>query len=304
MNIIGKMKIWFGISALTIVIGVGSILVNKLNFGIDFTGGSLLEISLPKNINKDEIQKIITEQKIDLNSITPAGEGSYIIRTKPIEEKQKNELVKKINEKNNQGNDKIEEKRFETIGPTVSADLVKKAILSVIFASLAIVLYIAFAFRKLSDHNLSWRFGTTAVVALIHDLLVTVGLFAIFGKIFNWEVDSLFITALLTVMGFSVHDTIVVFDRIRENLRRSPGLPFATIVNNSVIQTLARSLNTSLTILIALVSLLIFGGENLRPFVFTLFVGILVGTYSSIFIASPAVVVWQNKINKRIAIAK
>ena len=297
MNIIGRMKIWFFISGVTICAGIIAIVIYKPQYGIDFTGGSLLEISVPATLTKEMTTQIARESKIEIGTITTSENNVFLIRTKPISESEKNVFIALINTKVGGQDKMIDERRFETIGPTVSADLVKKAIISVIVASLAIIAYIAFVFRKLPDYSQSWRFGIIAVIALMHDLLVTVGMFTLIGHFFGWEIDSLFITALLTVMGFSVHDTIVVFDRIRENVRRFPDHSFSTISNESVVQTLGRSINTSMTILITLATLLFIGGSTLKPFVFTLFSGILVGTYSSIFTATPLLVVWQKYVD-------
>ena len=299
MNIIGKIKIWFLISFITFAAGVLALFVYKLNIGIDFTGGSLLEISTPAAVDKSKIESIYKDESIEYTTISDAGEG-IIIRSIEINEDKKNEIITSINAKIGESG-KVKEERFETIGPTVSSDLIRKAIISVLLASFGIIFYIAFAFRKMTDRGLSWRFGISAIIALFHDLFIAAGLFALFGHIFGWEIDSLFITALLTVMGFSVHDTIVVFDRLRENLRRYAGEPFVDIANASLVQTFSRSINTSFTILITLSALLLLGGDSIKPFVFTLFIGILVGTYSSIFIATPTVVVWQKYIDTKSA---
>ncbi len=206
-------------------------------------------------------------------------------------EKNLQDALKKVGE--------YRQNRLETVGPTVSSDLKRKAIIAVILASLAIILYIAIAFRKVPKPASSWRFGICAVLALIHDLAFVAGGFAILGHFFGYEVDSLFITALLTIMGFSVHDTIVVFDRIRENLRKSPSLDFETNVNNSILQTINRSLNTSFTVLIVLLALFLLGGATLKHFMLALLLGIAIGTYSSIFNASPLLVSWQAWSSRR-----
>ncbi|NCO44091.1 protein translocase subunit SecF [Candidatus Berkelbacteria bacterium] len=299
MNIIGRMKIWFLISGITICAGIAAISIYKPQYGIDFTGGSLLELAVPATLTKEVAHEVATDSKIEVGTITTSDNNVFLIRTKPITESDKNVFLTALKSKVGESAEAIEERRFETIGPTVSADLVKKALISVILASFAIIAYIAFVFRKLPDHSQSWRFGITAVVALMHDLLVTIGIFTLVGHFLGWEIDSLFITALLTVMGFSVHDTIVVFDRIRENVRRFPDHSFSNVSNESVVQTLGRSLNTSMTILITLATLLFLGGSTLQPFVFTLITGILVGTYSSIFTATPLLVVWQNNVDKK-----
>ncbi len=190
------------------------------------------------------------------------------------------------------------QEQFESIGPTIGAETTINAIWAVVVASLFIVLYITWSFRKIPKPASSFRFGVCAVIALVHDVLVVIGIFAILGHFFGVEIDSLFVTALLTVIGFSVHDTIVVFDRIRENLKRVSGLSFDQVVNESILQTLDRSLNTSLTVVLVLFALLLFGGESIRWFVVALLVGVISGTYSSIFNASPLLVLWQELSEK------
>lgn len=297
-DIIGKKWIYFLISGLIIIPGLVSLLLWGIRPAIDFTGGTLLEFRIQNSelkVNKDDISKIIQEQKIEAASIQDSGKDTYLLRTKPIDREQnqklQSELVKKYRN--------VEEVRFETVGPTVGRETTQNAIKGVLIASLVIILYIAYSFRQIPKPYSSIKFGVCAVAALIHDVFLVVGVFSIFGHFFKVEVDSLFITALLTVMGFSVHDTIVVFDRIRENLRKMPGVDFSIVVNDSLVQTLARSLSTSLTVLLTLFSLLLFGGESIRWFVIALLVGITSGTYSSIFNAAPLLVVWEEWIVKR-----
>jgi len=189
---------------------------------------------------------------------------------------------------------------FETIGPVIGSEITANAVKAVIVAAILIVLYISWSFRKVPKPASSFRFGICAIIALLHDALVLIGLFSLLGHFFHVEVDSLFVTAVLTVIGFSVHDTIVVFDRIRENLLKSgSGVAFEQIVNDSIVQTLSRSLNTSLTAILVLLSLLLFGGESIRWFVVALLIGIISGTYSSIFNAAPLLVVWQDWERRR-----
>jgi preprotein translocase subunit SecF len=192
---------------------------------------------------------------------------------------------------------------FDSIGPTVSSTIAENAIASLIVVSLAIVFYVAFAFRNAPPPVSPWSFGFMAIAALLHDALFVLGVFSILGHFAKVEVDSLFVTAVLTVIGFSVHDTIVVFDRIRENLRRDKG-DFETIVNNSILETIARSINTSLTVLLTLLALFLFGGQSIRTFVLALLIGIASGTYSSIFNASPLLVTWHNFRLKRMEKAR
>jgi preprotein translocase subunit SecF len=213
-----------------------------------------------------------------------------IIRTQPQEKAEHDALLALLSEKYGQ----ITEDQFTSIGPAIGQELAQKALWQLLLVTAGIILYIAYAFRKVTRPVSSWRFGWAAIVALVQDLVIVVGVFALLGRFYNVEIDSLFVTALLTVLGFSVHDTIVVFDRIRENLRVRAGEPLSDIINASINQTVIRSINTSLTVIFVLTALLLFGGESIRYFVLALLVGILAGTYSSIFIASPLLLAWQG----------
>lgn len=295
MNIIQRRKIWYLISLILIVPGIVALILWKLPLGIDFKGGTLLDIQYAKTTSKEQVQNALNEAGIKNTFVQESG-ADFIIRTGNLDQTGQRNLedtLKKVGE--------YKQNRLETVGPTVSNDLKKKAIIAVVIASLAIIVYIAIAFRKVPRPASSWRFGVCAVIALIHDLAFVVGVFAILGHFLGYEIDSLFITALLTIMGFSVHDTIVVFDRIRENLRKSPSNDFETNVNNSILQTLNRSLNTSFTVLIVLLALYLLGGETLKNFMLTLLIGIAIGTYSSIFNASPLLVSWQLWSTRRIS---
>jgi len=297
VDIIGKRKWWFIISSILIIPGLIVLIIWDLNLGIDFSGGTLIELEFPKKdkIIKEEVEKALKPLNLKNLQIQSVGPKSILIRTNPIAKDEFTKINKTLEEKIGQ----IKEIRYETVGPIVSKDLTKKAIISVIIASIVIIFYIAIAFRKAPKPANSFRFGVCAVLALIHDLLFVCGIFAILGHFMGVEIDNLFITALLTIMGFSVHDTIVVFDRIRENLRVYSGLPFEEVTNKSIIQTITRSINTSYTVLLVLLVLYIFGGESIKYFILALLLGITIGTYSSIFTASPLLVVWQNWADRR-----
>jgi preprotein translocase subunit SecF len=291
LNIIGKKNWYFLISFLVIIPGLISLFLWGLRLSIDFSGGSEFTLSFPQPVTQTTIKSvstILSSENIETISLQSSGK-TLTVRTKAIDEKQNAILAKQL-----QTVAQAKEEQFETIGPTIGNETTLNALKAIVIASLLIVLYIAWSFRKVPKPASSWRFGVCAIVALIHDVLVVVGIFSLLGHFFNVEVDSLFVTALLTVIGFSVHDTIVVFDRVRENLRRTIGLPFAQVVNDSILQTLVRSLNTSLTAMLVLFTLLLFGGESIRWFVVALLVGIASGTYSSIFNAAPFLVVWQE----------
>ena len=267
----------------------------RLPLGIDFRGGTLLDIQYQDGVSQDSILQKLKDLGLKNVNIQPEGEKAFLIRTEAVDNETLKNLTKALGEVG-----EYQQNRLDTVGPTVSADLKLKAIIAVILASMAIIVYISIAFRKVPRPASSWRFGVCAVLALIHDLLFVLGVFAILGHFLGYEINSLFITAILTIMGFSVHDTIVVFDRIRENLRKSPSLDFETNVNNSIIQTLNRSLNTSFTVLMVLLALFLLGGKSLQEFMLALLIGIAIGTYSSIFNASPLLVSWQGWTMKRL----
>ncbi len=276
--------LFFILSTLVILPGLFVTITSGLKLGIDFTGGALLEYKFNGNVDKFDLQKYGT--------VTSSGNNTYIIRTKPMEHEQLINLKNEFNLKFG----KFEVRREENVGPVIGKELEQRAIMALGLACLMIVLYISYAFRKVPKPTSSWRFGIAAIVALIHDVLVVVGLFAILGKFFNVEVDVLFVTALLTIIGFSVHDTIVVFDRIRENLPKYLSKKFSDVADISITQTLARSLNTSLTVVFVLLALLLFGGETIRWFVAALLIGIISGTYSSIFNATALLAFWEEKL--------
>lgn len=290
-------KIWFLISGIAILVGVGAMVNNKINigsslvYGIDFTGGSVMEFEFEESLTPttDELYSAIDEAFPDsVSQITMTDQDTYIVQSKDMSEEQLQAVRASISE--TIGN--YELLRFNTIGPKIGDTLKRKAVIALGIALVAIVLYIAYAFRKVPKKVSPWRFGFSAIIALAHDILITLGVFALLG----FEVNTYFITALLTIMGFSVHDTIVVFDRIRENLKKqSRDDTFGDIADMSLNQTLTRSINTSISTLFPLVALYIWGAEAIRIFIFALIIGIFVGTYSSIFIASPVLTIWQER---------
>ena len=295
IDIVSKKNWYFAFSALLIVPGIIALGIWGLNLGVDFTGGTLLEVAFEKPVDKDTISTVIEEKGIGVATVTPTAANTYLVRTKPLDEVGHKKVLNALKDKFGQA----DQVSIETIGPTIGAELLRKSIIALALASAAIVLYIAFAFRTVPKPVSSWRFGICAVIALLHDAFLVIGVFAILGRLMGVQVDSLFVTALLTIIGFSVHDTIVVFDRIRENMSRGVGENFATTVNHSIMQTLGRSINTSLTVLLVLLALLLFGGAGIRWFTVALLVGVISGTYSSIFNASPLLVVWQEWSDKR-----
>lgn len=304
LPIIEKSRLWAGFSGILAAIALLALLVFPINWGLDFTGGTMLEVKLDESVSAESLASKIDEveqsQAADFGTphVVSTDQGTFIIRMKHITDEQHTAVVTGLSELADPTNPdrQFEEIRFTTVGPTIGETLKQKAFFALIFASVMIVLYIAFAFRRVTRDISAWKFGISAIVALIHDVLIVIGVFVVLGHYLDVEMDALFITALLTVMGFSVHDTIVVFDRIRENLRyRGSEDRLAETANKALNQTMARSINTSLCTLITITALFLFGAESIRFFVLALIVGITAGTYSSIFIASPLLVWWTAR---------
>ena len=294
MFIIKYKKIFFALAVLLIGASVAIMITKKFNVGVDFTGGSVLEVAY--NIRPStELIKGYVLPIAPSAQIQEVGSDSIMIRTEPIDQATKDTILAALSFDESRAT----EKRFNTIGPSVGKELRSKAVLSVIVVSLAIILFIAFVFRKVTKPVSSWVYGIIAVVVLIHDVVIPAGVFSLFGL----SVDTLFVVGLLTILGVSVNDTIVVFDRIRENLHvnetKNIKEEFAQTVGKSINQTLVRSLMTSVTVLIALGALWIWGPESTRNLSIAMFLGMFFGTYSSIFIASPLLVVWNNWKNKK-----
>ena len=291
LNIIKYYKFWFIVSGLLLVAGIASLVTFGLKLGIDFKGGTITQIQFTKDRpSVNDLQSVLHENNFNDAQVQPAGAKSYVIRTGPQEEADHDKLMKAVSDKFGA----VNQEEYSSIGPIIGKELRSQAFVMLTLVSLAIIFYIAYAFRKVSKPVSSWRFGVSAIVALLHDLFIVMGAFSLLGHYKGIEIDSLFVTALLTVLGFSVHDTIVVFDRIRENLRVRAGASLSDIVNNSINQTLVRSINTSLTVVFVLLTLLLFGGESIHNFILALLIGIIAGTYSSIFIASPILIVWHK----------
>jgi preprotein translocase subunit SecF len=273
-----------------------------LKFSVEFTGGTVWEFKLEEPSDPSIIRDAVVAVGHPEAQVTEGEGGFLLLRTKPLDlqsgsapdpSQPAGAELAEIREAIVAAAGPIaEEGSLSTVGPVISQDLTQQALLLVFLGSLGIVLWMTYRFRNV-------RFGAAALVALLHDVIVTVGFFAVAGTFFNVEVDALFITAMLTIIGFSVHDTIVVFDRVRENVARYAGAPFAEIVNHSIVQTMGRSLNTTATVLVTLLALLVFAGGSIRTFVLALFVGILSGTYSSIFNASPLLVWWEERVAAR-----
>lgn len=279
---------------------IGALFVWGFNLGIDFKGGMIIEVSYPEGRPEiGAVKENLDKLSLGAYSLQPTGIDGYILRGRTINDAKRSLIQESFSLKDVK---KVEIKRFNSVGPILGREAATKSIISLFIVIFCIVIFITFAFRKVSEPVSSWKYGFVAIIALLHDVLVPTGVFAVLGHYYGYEIDTLFVTALLVVLGFSVHDTIVVFDRVRENLNLSKGYgekePFDEIVGKSVSQTFVRSINTSITTILALVALYLFGAESTRHFSLALIVGITVGTYSSIFLGSPLLVTlekWQNK---------
>jgi preprotein translocase subunit SecF len=284
--------LYFLLSAVVLIPGIFSLVIWRLRPAIDFTGGTLLELKFEKvaieQLSNLAIEQAIREKNFEVSSIQFSGEKTTLIRTKPITKDDVSTIKAALAEK---FEEMPEELRFETVGPTLGRELIIKTLAAIIFAAGFILAYVAWAFKEA-------RFGICAILAMFHDSLVLLGIFSLLGHFFKVEIDTLFVTALLTILSFSVHDTVVVYDRIRESQKRFPGVPFIDLANKAVTETLSRSLNNSLTIIFMLLALFLLGGVTIKWFVIALLVGTISGTYSSTFTAVPLLVVW-DKISQR-----
>ncbi len=291
MNIIGKRYYFFAFSALIIIPGLIALFGFGLPLGIDFTGGSKLEVQISNatGLSTDAVSAVVEDQGFDSSVVQLSDDNLVIIRTKDMSDIQKTDIVNALGARF--GGD-AELLSFDSVGPTIGTEVARRALGVVAIAALGILGYTTFAFRGVEN---AFRYGVCAIFALIHDSLIVLSAAAILGRIFGWEVDALFLTALLTVIGFSVHDSIVVFDRVRENLDKHRRASYEMVVNHSVVQSLTRSINTQITTLLALFSIALFTGGTLRTFVITMMIGLVSGTYSSLCNAAPILVIWENK---------
>jgi preprotein translocase subunit SecF len=308
LDLVSKRYFFLLLSAIVILPGVISlVLPGGIHPGIDFSAGTIMTLQFPGSVDQGELRQAFTDLGHP-EAVVQRSEEVYLVRTFPLAEDQRDDNGNLIRSERQDIENALRRRfvqpdvlaaqpdlrivvGFDSVSPIVAAEIVQKSLLAVLAACIGILAYLSWAFRKVKK---PWRYGVCAVAALVHDALLVLGVFSILGRIFGIELDALFITAVLTVIGFSVHDTIVVFDRIRENIQRYPGESFETVVNHSLTQTLGRSLNTSITVLLTLVTLMLFGGVTIRTFVLALLVGITAGTYSSIFNASMMLVIWEN----------
>lgn len=277
-----------------VIASIGAVLTFGLNYGIDFTGGSLLEIGYETEmLTTQEVRDVFTSLELEEPVVQASGESGAIIRFVEVNEDMHQKILESLNAALSEKGGTVREDRFESIGPSIGEELAGKSINALIVVLIAIVLYISWVFRKVSKPVASWKYGLIALVTLFHDVVIVVGFFALVGYYFDWQINTPFIAALLTVLGYSVNDTIIVFDRIRENIRLASHT-YEEVIDMSVIQTMSRSINTSVTTLLVLGAIFFFGGASIQSFVLALILGIIIGTYSSIFLASPLLGIWYR----------
>lgn len=285
MSIISLKKVWFSISSVLVLASILALMVFKLPLGIDFTGGSLLEVSFSDtSIEKSQIEQVINDSSVQTTiQVQKTGDEAFILRMRNLAEDEHQTVLTDLRTLS-----ELEERRFDSIGPVIGQELQEKAFWAIVLVLIAIVIYVAYAFSSVSRPIESWKYGIIALIALFHDIIITLGIFAVLGHYAGLEVGLPFVAALLTILGYSVNDTIVVFDRIRESIKEAPAqYDFAELIDKSVNATISRSINTSVTTLFVLFAIIFFGGGSIQNFILALIIGIFIGTYSSIFLASP-----------------
>lgn len=299
MTIINNRKFFFVLSALLVLGSIFSIYYYGLKLGIDFNGGSILEVSYAQARPAMDSVKVNVD-KLDLGnySLIPSGDLKYSLKTRELTPAEKTEVLSALSPMEGAYQNIAKEERFNSVGPVVGNQMKNKAMVAILIVIICILLFVTFVFRKVSLPVASWKYGLITIIALAHDVIIPSGMFVLYSKFTGAEVDLLFVSAILAILGYSVHDTIVVFDRVRENLKTDNKRPFDEIVGDSLTKTMSRSINTSLTTFLALLSLYFVGGEATKDFAFILLMGILVGTYSSVFVASPLLVTLEKMQKK------
>jgi len=302
-NIVEKRRWYFAASGIAILLGIAAMVLSLVRFGapvrlsVDFTGGSLFVLHFTEPAGEEAVREVFAAHGLEeaiVQRLGAAEENAWQVRTKEAAAEQVQAILTDLDEQVAEVNRDL--LTYETVSPIIGGEVTQAAGTAVLVASFIILAFIWWSFRRVPH---AFRYGASAILAMLHDVLIALGFYALMGILQGWEVDALFLTAILTVSGFSVQDTIVVFDRIRENLPRYRGEPFERVVNRSILETIHRSLATQLNAIFVMVAIILFGGETIRPFISTMLVGMLSGTYSSIFIAVPLVVVWELAAARR-----
>lgn len=296
VNIIAKRNIFFTVSGIMVVLSLIALVIFGLKPSIDFTGGSQMTLSFTGE--RPELSALQTTlsavPELGPVLVQPSGDKSYSLKLRYINETEHVQVLNAIKSAYEKGDNKVVEDRLETIGPAVSSTLKKRSWMAVIAVALTVIAYVAYSFRQVSKPVQSWKFGVSTIVSLVHNVGITIGVFAVLGHFYDIQIDIPFVVALLTILGYSVNDNIVVLDRIRENLMRRSTNDFAALANKALNETLWRSLNTSITILLVFVALLVFGDASIFTFSLALIIGIIISAYSSVFLAAPLLVAWER----------
>lgn len=283
LEIIKHRKVAYAISTVLLIVSLSVLVGWGLNLGLDFKGGTLMEVQFGKEVTKEAVEDVLSGSDLSSLLIQPSDENKVLVRYLSSDESANDRVLEKLTEIDNE----VQQLRVDFIGASVSQQITQRAIEAVVVAMVAMLLYIAYTFRKVSEPVSSWKYGLGAIIALLHDAIIILGVFAVLGRFYGVEVGIPFVAAILTILGYSINDTIVVYDRVRENLiKYGKKEQFAQVVNRSLNETLVRSFNTSITVVFVLFAIIVFGGESVRYFAVALLIGIIVGTYSSIYIAS------------------
>jgi len=288
IDIVGNRKWFFIISICLLVPGIISMLVFGFKLGIDFSSGTVMTLRFSQPVDQSALRQQLSQLEYGDATIQKTSDGDFLVRTRDINTDQKVALLDGLKKGLNM---EVTVRDFATVSPLVANEVARNAAIAVLVASLFMILYIAFAFRHMPN---PFRWGLSAVVALLHDVLIVMGVFSILGWLIGYQVDSMFIVAMLTIVGFAINNTCVVYDRIRENVRNGISRDFATTVNSSILETIARCINTSLTVILTCLALYLFGGVTIQQFIMALLIGVLVGIYDSIFVAGPLLVLWER----------
>ena len=290
MDVVGRKQWFLSLSAVLVIIGIIFISIPpRLNLGIDFTSGTSFDLEFTDDVVTEDVRAALSAVDHGDAIIQKAGDGEFFIRTRDLGQSGIEEIQAEINTSISPD---YRIPSVTSVGQSIADDTVQNAIIAVVVAALFVMLYVMYAFRTVPR---SYRYAVAAIIALGHDVFIVLGLFSILGQVINAEVNAIFIVGILTVIGYSVHDTIVIFDRIRENVSLAPSRPFSVSVNISINESFARSLSTSITTTLTILALLLFGGETLRDFLIVLLSGIVVGTYSSMFLAAQILVAWEDR---------
>lgn len=296
VNIISKRNIFFSLSGIMVVLSAAALLLFGLKPSIDFTGGSLIALKFTgARPDVATLQTTVTKlENIGPVLIQPSGTDGYSLKLRFITEDEHQQILATIRGAHETKDAKVIEERIETIGPAVSSTLKRRSWIALAAVAVTVILFVAYSFRGVSQPVQSWKFGVSTIISLVHNVGITMGIFAVLGRYYGIQVDIPFVVALLTILGYSVNDNIVVLDRIRENLLRRRISDFATLANNALNETLWRSLNTSFTILLVFIALFVFGDESIFTFSLALILGIIISAYSSVFLAAPLLVAWEK----------